>query len=785
MEVGGMRCGGCAAKVKRVLEQLQEVDSVEVNLVMGRATVRGWKGELDQEHLEETLRKSGFMAEAKAKVQSSKEIRRAIERRQQERETRLRRTAWNLAGSWALALVCGLGHLGHFAKRAPPFLQALSSKRFHWVLGALSLIGPGGEIVRNGTHQLVMGKPGMDSLVSLGACASAGMSAIAELAPQLGWPTFWEEPVMLLALVTLGRAMQERAQAAANSDLVALASAVPSTATIVRENGEGVEVAADAVRPGDTVRVRPGETVPVDGELISGQAAVDERALTGEPVPDVKTCGSEMRAGSVACDGVAVVRASRSGAETGIARIVRMVEEAQGRPGPSQRLADKVSGRFALGVMTIAAGTFGFWRLVAPNVKYLRPALGRTPTATALKLSASVLAVACPCALGLATPTAVLVGTSLGARKGLLIRGGEVLEACAHLDTVILDKTGTITEGRPRVDSVIVAPGASVQGNDVLKLAGAIGESSAHPVSKAIAEEAARRQGEALPKCDPETFSQRPGGGARGVVNGFEVHVGTQKFLQDSGIEVSQAVDDSLALPGAQPTTTVHVAANGKLIGHLLLTDTVREGAIEAVPMLKRSGAKEVAMVSGDSQAAVARVAGEVGIDGSKAYSRVSPEGKVDLVRELQKEGKRVAVVGDGLNDAGAMAAADVAMAMQGGNGAAGDAAGIVLMRDDPRQAAEAMRVSAVCSRKVRENLALSLAYNAVTVPVAAGALLPGFGLGLTPSIAGGAMGLSSVAVVGNSMTQRLAFPERMDQAPTKLTRSAESEPSYCEATGE
>jgi Cu2+-exporting ATPase len=803
--VEGMRCGGCSAAVQKVLTASPGVVRAAVNLVTETAAVEfaSGAGAAATKEATDAVASKGFVLSVRPVGRAAEEA--AIEaeaRRAEETE----RTKWDLYKAWGLTGLClathTTHHLHHLGLHEYAHGSVLTALGEPWVGGAiavLALAGPGAGILREGFRALANGAPNMNSLVGVGACAAFGLSIAGAFAPPVvgdyGIPIsndFFEEPVLLLAFILLGRALEARARARAASDLRSLSTLLPLDAKLViadkldeDADGDPMTVVVDrlALRPGDLVRVLPGEVIPVDGEVVSGAAAVDEATLTGEPLLVPKTTGDGVSAGTGVFEGPLTVRASTAGDGSVAAGIARTVADAQARAAPVQRLADAVAGPFVYGVMAASAATFGFWTLAGDAYfpgALLEASGGAGSALGALKLATDVLVVACPCALGLATPTAVLVATSAGARLGLLLRGGDVLEAAAGIDTVALDKTGTITEGRPRVTGVAAASGAVMDIGDAMRLAAAVEASTTHPLAAAVAAAAAgdgSSSSSPLPKAvDAETS---PGRGASAIVEGRRVFVGSPEWVD---VQVGAASGTAAAVgaaaaansaekggPAAAACSLVAVGVEGEgVVAGIAIADKVRPGAAAAIRRLRADMGLKVVILSGDRQAAVDAVALELGSregDGIIAKGGLLPSDKEDFVKRLQSEGAKVAMVGDGINDAPALVAADVGMAVSGGMEATAQAAGVVLMgvSDDEKtsetaqgggigQAADAIELGRSALSKIRQNLGWALAYNLVGVPVAAGVLLPEYGISLNPAAAGAMMALSSVAVVTNSL---------------------------------
>lgn len=711
----------------------------------------------------------------------------------------------NVSLAFGLSLVCCLGHLGHHLHHLGlhqfahlPVLTALAEPQARALVAAAALLGPGRELVVDGFAALARGSPNMNSLVTLGASTAFGAGAAALAVPSLGWEyTFFDEPVMLLSFILLGRALEARARAQAGADLTSLAALLPADARLLPGFEEGAEGGslADAiplplasVRPADVLLVLPGDKVPVDGVIVSETpTTLDEALMTGEALPVLKSHGARVTAGTVNVGAPIAVRCEATGEDTALASIARMVEDAQARQAPVQQLADRVAGPFAYTVMGLSAATAAFWLTAGPAL-FPAAVAGGGGAALAVKLAIDVLVVACPCALGLATPTAVLVGTSLGARRGLLIRGGDALERLARADTVIFDKTGTLTVGRPAVFGLAAA--APISEARMLALAAAVEEGSQHPVARAICTLSAQRAGAASGKAASEeallasAHRSQAGDGAYAEVEGRGVAVGTLEWvLQEAGGETSQAAqleaaaERSAATAGAGTSATrVFVGVQGEgVVGCLALRDAPRDDAASAVAALQRMGLQPH-IFSGDRQQAALQVGGEVGIDAANVRGDLKPADKAALLRELQVAGCVVVMVGDGVNDAPALAAADVGMALADGVDAAGEAADVVLLGGRVAQVGEAVALGRATMAKIHQNLLWAVAYNVVGIPLAAGALLPYAGVALNPSVAGAAMAFSSIAVVLNSVLLRgkdLAAEVGAPKVEEALPRSA------------
>jgi Cu+-exporting ATPase len=538
--------------------------------------------------------------------------------------------------------------------------------------------------------------------------------------------------------VLLGQVLELRARSQTRSAIRALLGLQPKTARLLREDGVEQDVPLEQVRRGDFLRVRPGEKVPVDGVVLEGSSAVDESMVTGEPIPVEKKPGDRVTGGTVNSTGSFVMRAERVGSETLLAQIVRMVSEAQRSRAPIQRLADVVSSYFVPAVVLVAVLTFLVWAIVGPEPRL----------AYALVNAVAVLIIACPCALGLATPMSIMVATGQGARAGVLIKNAEALETLEKVDTLVVDKTGTLTEGKPRLMTAVVLPGAGLDESELLQLAASLERKSEHPLAAAILSAAQERRLELLEAAD---FRSITGKGVVGRISGRDVALGNEMLFSELGINLGAATEpaESLRRDGQ---TVVFLAVDGLLAGLLGIADPIKESTYEAIRMLHQDGVR-IVMVTGDSRTTAEVVARKLGID--EVEAEVLPAKKSEVVQRLQRQGRVVAMAGDGINDAPALAAADVGIAMGTGTDVAMESAGITLVKGDLRGIARARRLSRMTMRNIRQNLFFAFLYNALGVPLAAGVLYPVFGLLLNPMIASAAMSFSSVSVIANALRLR------------------------------
>ncbi|CAI0448458.1 unnamed protein product [Linum tenue] len=780
LDVGGMTCGGCAASVKRILENQPQVSSASVNLTTETAIVwpiseakviPNWQKQLG-EALSKHLTSCGFTSNPRDGNREN--FFKVFDRKMKEKHNRLKESGRELAVSWALCAVCLIGHLSHFFAYKASWVHLLHSTGFHLSLSLFTLLGPGRQLIIDGMRSLLKGAPNMNTLVGLGALSSFTVSTFAALIPKLGWKAFFEEPIMLIAFVLLGRNLEQRAKIEATSDMTGLLSVLPTKARLLidgssKDADSVVEVPCTSLSVGDHIIVLPGDRVPADGMVRAGRSSIDESSFTGEPLPVTKLPGSEVAAGSINLNGTLTVEVRRPGGETSIGDIVRLVEEAQSREAPVQRLADKVSGHFTYGVMALSASTFLFWNLFGTRI--LPAALHQgNAVSLGLQLACSVMVVACPCALGLATPTAVLVGTSLGARRGLLLRGGHILENFATVDTVVFDKTGTLTVGKPVVRKIVTLGSEEDQSSqpnekriwseiEVLKLAAGVEYNTVHPVGKAIVE-AAKVAGVRNHKATDGTFAEEPGSGAVAIVDDKKVSVGTLEWVRRNGVDDNLFYDKFEEAEDTKNQSVVYVGVDNALAGLIYFEDQIREDARQVVQTLTSRGIN-VYMLSGDKKSAAEYVASLVGIPQEKVVSGVKPDQKKKFINELQMDQHLVAMVGDGINDAAALASAHIGIAMGGGVGAATEVSSVVLMGNRLSQLLDALELSKLTMKTIKQNLWWAFGYNIVGIPIAAGVLLPVTGTMLTPSIAGALMGLSSIGVMTNSLLLRLKFSSK------------------------
>jgi P-type Cu+ transporter len=729
--VVGMTCASCVNRIERYLSRADGVAEANVNLATERATVRFDPALIDRTGIVAAIEAAGYEVGRDAAADAATDVDAAeVERAAERRELLFQALASLAIGGVMMAIM--------FWPGGTPWPMMDINRWFlipativQFVFGRRFLIAA----VRGARH----GEANMNTLVAIGTLAAYSYSVFVTLLPEtvmaagLGHETYFDSAAIIIGLVLLGRWLEARAKDQAAGAVRGLLELRPPTARVLRPGGER-EVPVTQVVPGNLLRVRPGERIPVDGVLVDGASAVDESMLTGEPLPVDKAAGDGVIGATLNTSGSFVMRAERVGPDTTLAQIISLVERAQGSKAPIQRLADRVTGWFVPAVLGIAALTFVVWLAFGPD-----PSLP-----LALSAAIAVLIIACPCAMGLATPTAIMVGTGKGAEHGILIRDGAALEDAQRVTTVVLDKTGTITHGRPAVTSIDALPG--VTEDELLRVAASAERGSEHPLAAAIVREAAER---GIDLSDATAFEATAGRGVRATVGGASVLVGTPAFLVDAGADTTtlESVDLGTA-------TGAWVARDGRAIGIIGLADTVKPGAAEAVERLTKAGI-EVWLLTGDRRATAEAVGVRVGIGPERIVAEVLPADKAAAVERLQRDGATVAMVGDGINDAPALAQADLGIAIGTGADVAVQASDVTLVRDDLGAVPAAVRLSRATMRTIRQNLVWAFGYNVLLIPVAAGLLYPLAGLLLTPALAAGAMALSSVSVVLNSLRLR------------------------------
>jgi P-type Cu+ transporter len=753
LPVEGMTCASCVNRIERFLKRTPGVEEAAVNLATEVATIRYLPDQVGRTELVGAIGAAGYDVRPTSPSADSggspgRSVRGLLaEDRGRIAEASLLRAQALVSIVVAVAIMAVMA-FGRGMPMESVNLVALAPATFvqFWA---------GRRFYRAALRAARHGATNMDTLIALGTTAAWGYSAAVTLAPSIATSagfepqTYFDSSTLIIGFVLLGRWLEARAKRNANGAIYSLISLEPPTARRIEGELES-DVPLEIVRPGDLLRVRPGDRIPVDGVVASGGSSIDRSMLTGEPMPVEVGPGDEVIGGTLNAAGSFSMRATRVGRETALARIVELVRQAQGSKAPIQRLADRVSEVFVPIVLVAATLTFVAWFVAGPEPRLTY----------ALTAFTAVLIIACPCAMGLATPTAIMVGTGRGAEAGVLIRGGEALETAGRVDTVVFDKTGTLTDGRPTVARLTAT--VAFDEATVLELAAAVEAGSEHPLGEAIVAHA-RELGLAPPPV--EAFRAAPGRGVEGLVAGGgasrRVLVGTGAFLRDSGVDVAVPGDGAAGVegetaPAPAGATTVLVAVDGRLAGSIFLADRLKPEASAGVAELARDGI-EAWLLTGDTRATALAVAAAVGIPADRVIAEVLPEDKAAAVQRLRGDGRVVAMVGDGINDAPALAGADVGIAIGTGADVAIEAADVILVGGDPRAVGRAIRLSRATMRIVRENLAWAFGYNVVLIPVAMGVLFPFTGLLLNPALAAGAMALSSVSVVLNSLRLRSA----------------------------
>ena len=740
LDIQGMTCAGCVNSVEKALGNVDGVDLAEVNFGLNRAAVHYNPEIANPSVLESAVEEAGFEAQ---RLKDTEDAPEPSEQSEQE-YLKFRSKMWLALGFSVPLVLLAMGPMlgfslpNWFAPETEPLRYGLIQ-----LLLTLPVLWAGRDFYTKGISTLLHRTPNMDTLVAMGTAAAVGFSLWNLFGTQLNAEGFYFETAgVIIALILMGKSLEAKSRSRASAAISSLLKLRPKEAVLVHEGKES-SISIDLVHPGDVLRVRPGSIVPADGIVVEGSSFVDESMLTGEPLPVEKTVGdhgssgSEVTGGTLNTNGVLTIRVQRVGGETTLSRIIRLVENAQLAKAPVARLADQVAGVFVPVVLVIAAFTGVGWWLSGASANEI---LGYT---------VAVLVIACPCALGLATPIAIMVGTGTGAQHGILFRNAPALEAAHRLDTLILDKTGTLTEGRPKVTQIITVDTKNQKQaqTELLKLASAVEQGSEHPLGRAVVAEAEKQNLE-LPQISE--FEAQTGFGVKAVCNGNLIFVGNPALMRRENIftEVPETLE-KLIPSGSTP---VFVAVDGKLTGSILLADEARPESAEAVQNFQELGL-EVVMLTGDQKTSAEAVAEKTGI--TKIHAGVLPEEKSKIVKQYQARGGHVGMIGDGINDAPALAQSDVGIAMGSGTDVALETADMVLMKNDLRHVADALRLSRATLRNIRQNLFWAFGYNVVGIPIAAGLLVPFGGPALHPMLAAGAMAFSSVSVVMNSLRLR------------------------------
>jgi heavy metal translocating P-type ATPase len=753
--VTGMTCSACSAHVEKAVGRVEGVSAVSVNLLSGSMQVTYDENAVTEEGIIAAVTSSGYGASLPRKAGA----RAAAPRREDAAAGELRQMKSRMIWSFAFLIPLFYISMGHMmGAPLPGFLLGVENAlafAFTQLLLTLPIMYLNDKYYKVGFKTLFHGAPNMDSLIAVGSIAAViyGVFAIYQIGWGLGhgdmalvekyhMDLYFESAAMILTLITLGKFLETRSKGKTGEAITRLMDLAPKTASVLRDGAE-VEIPVEEVQVGDHIVVRPGQSVPVDGVVVEGASAVDESALTGESLPVDKGVGDKVAAASINKSGSFTFEALRVGEDTTLAQMIRLVEEASGSKAPIAKLADKVAGVFVPVVMVIAAVTAAVWLAATHSVT------------SALTAGVAVLVISCPCALGLATPVAIMVGTGKGAEHGILVKSAEALETLHTIDTVVLDKTGTLTQGRPRVTDILPADGLAE--NALLGIAACLEAPSEHPLGAAIVEEAARRQ---LPHQPVEGFEAVHGRGIRAALGGHACLAGNRAMMEEAGIDLTPWLPKAEALAG-QGKTPLYFAKGAGMLGVVAVADTPKPTSRDAVSAFRSLGI-DVIMLTGDNRRTADAIGQELGV--TEVMAEVLPQDKERKIAELQSQGKKVAMVGDGINDAPALARADVGLAIGAGTDVAIESADIVLMKSDLMDAAAAVELSRATIRNIKQNLFWAFFYNTLGIPLAAGVFFPLLQWQLNPMFAAAAMSLSSVTVVSNALRLRF-FKSRFSSA--------------------
>ena len=731
LSIEGMTCASCVGRVEKALKKVEGVQQANVNLATERAWVQG-NAQVQSSDLIQAVKKAGYTA---------KQIEQSVSVQQDKKATEQQQLKRDLMISLILAMPVFILEMG--SHMIPAFhmwvmdnIGTQQSWLIQFVLTTLVLIFPGRRFYQKGIPALWRLAPDMNSLVAVGTLAAYSFSLVATFIPQVlpegTVNVYYEAAAVIVSLILLGRYFEAKAKGRTSQAIQHLVGMQAKTAR-VHHNGQVTEVPIAEVTTETIVEIRPGERVPVDGEVVEGQSYIDESMITGEPVPVKKQVGDQVVGGTVNQNGTLNFRATAIGESSVLAQIIRMVEQAQGSKLPIQALVDKVTMWFVPMVMLLAMLTFIVWFIFGPD-----PAL-----TFSLVNAVAVLIIACPCAMGLATPTSIMVGTGRGAEMGVLFRKGEALQALQEVKVIAVDKTGTLTEGKPTLTDFYVQPG--FEREQVLRIVASVEAKSEHPIALAIVQAAEQQNISLLPIT---TFDSVTGFGIKAEVEGQAVHIGADRYMQQLGLDVTPFKDEAAHL-GQEAKTPIYVAIDQKLVAIIAVADPIKDTTYAAIAGLHQLGLK-VAMITGDNRHTAQAIAAKLHID--QVIAEVLPDGKVDAIHQLQQQYGRVAFVGDGINDAPALAQADVGLAIGTGTDVAIEAADVVLMSGSLQGVPNAIALSQATIKNIRQNLFWAFFYNIALIPIAAGVLYPAFGILLSPIFAAGAMALSSVFVLGNAL---------------------------------
>ncbi len=751
--VTGMTCAACSAHVEKAVSRLSGVQSAPVNLMLGSMTVTYDEKAVTEGDIIAAVKAAGYGASPASQTDQG-QLRR-------DQDAALRRRKKHLI--WSVVFLVPLFYLSMGHMMGLPLPQVLHTHPLLLACLQLALVIPILSLNRNyftvGFSRLVKLSPNMDSLVAVGAAAGLvysliemGLLAAGQVS---GMPDlYFESAGMILTLVTVGKYLEERSRGKTTGAISALLALAPESA-VVRRQGQELTIPTEEIVAGDTVIVRQGGRIPVDGVITDGHAAVDESAITGESLPVEKVPGDAVTSATVTSSGYLELRATRVGGDTTLSQIIRLMEEAASSKAPISRLADRISGIFVPAVMAISLTAALLWAFV-----------GGMDVRFCLSIAIAVLVISCPCALGLATPVAIMVGTGQAAQQGILIKSAESLELLHKVQTVVLDKTGTVTMGQPRVTDILCAPGVTEE--ELLCVAASAEKPSEHPLAHAIVEESQARH---IPLCPVSDFRSVPGGGIQATLSGEAVLAGNAGYLAQNGVSLAAMEADAhrLAEDGKTP---LFFAESGHLLGCIAVADVVKPDSAKAIAALRRMG-RRVVLLTGDNQRTANAIARQIGVD--QVIAQVLPQDKAKCVAQLQQQGQRVAMVGDGVNDAPALAQADAGLAIGAGTDIAIESADVVLMKSSLLDIPAAMDLSRAVLRNIKQNLFWAFFYNSIGIPVAAGVLYPALHLTLNPMLAAAAMSLSSVCVVSNALRLRGWKPPVFPDQPVPTAPLPES----------
>lgn len=738
LKLTGMSCAGCANAIEKSLSGVPGVEECNVNFALSQATVRYQDGKADRHRLVKAVSDAGYQAQPMDDDSSQDGDEERDARQAEEKDLKQKVLVGAIASTilvvGSIPMMTGLDIPGFPMWLHHPLLQLVLSLPVMVWCGKGFFTGAWKAFQRHAAD--------MNTLVALGTASAYLYSLWTTFFPDFfrsqGLPpdVYYEPAAVIITLILLGRLLENRARGRTSEAIRKLMGLQAKTARVIRD-GEEVDIPVSDVEIGDVILVRPGEKIPVDGEIVEGRSTVDESMVTGEAIPVQKSPGEEVIGATINKTGSFKFRAARVGKDTVLAQIVQLVRDAQGSKAPIQKIADRVTGWFVPVVIAIAVLTFVAWFDVTGNLTM------------ATVTTVSVLIIACPCALGLATPTSIMVGTGLGAERGVLIKGADSLEIAHNIQAIVLDKTGTLTEGKPTVTDYVTTNGIDGE-MELLRLAAAVERNSEHPLAEAVVDYA-KSQDVQTPLPDVSDFQAREGMGVEATVDGKQVQIGTTRWMSELGIDTAQ-LDDRRKAWERQAKSTAWIAVNGQIEGLLGIADKLKPSSADVVKQLHRMGL-EVVMLTGDNRQTAEAIAQQAGID--RVFAEVRPGQKSDRIKALQAEGKVVAMVGDGINDAPALAQADVGIAIGTGTDVAMSASDVTLISGDLQGIVTAIRLSRATMRNIRQNLFFAFAYNTLGIPIAAGIVYPLFGWLLNPAIAGAAMAFSSVSVVTNALRLR------------------------------